>query len=64
MVLVSSTLCWTVWELEEEDFEIFMLAFQFAIWETEKATMKTSVRKLERCKLQNMADFFFLNDRT
>jgi hypothetical protein len=31
MVLVSSTLCWTVWEVEEEDLEIFMLAFQFAI---------------------------------
>jgi hypothetical protein len=28
MVLVSSTLCCTVWELDEE---IFMLVFQFAI---------------------------------
>ncbi len=36
MVLVSSTLCWTVWEVEEEDLEIFMLAFQFAIYENRK----------------------------
>jgi hypothetical protein len=32
MVRVSSTRCWTVWEVEEVDLEIFMFAFQLAIW--------------------------------